>query len=124
MKFNKLTTTALLLSLLGAIGGQSVVHAESVSVSNTDENEYVGEHKNRSDKMKGLIDRKMKLIDTDNDGLVSVDEYMTFSRQRFEEMDTNNDNFASPEEAKAAAKLHRERQRAARSKLDELEEQE
>jgi len=74
--------------------------------------------------MKGLIDRKMKLIDTDNDGLVSVDEYMTFSRQRFEEMDTNNDNFASPEEAKAAAKLHRERQRAARSKLDELEEQE
>ena len=119
MKLNKLITTAILFSLIGTLGAQVTVYAESETASNNDESE----HKNRGDKMRSLV-RRMQLIDTDNDGLVSVDEYMAFSRQRFEEMDTNNDNFASPEEAKAAAKLHRQRQREARSKLNELEQQE
>ena len=123
MKLNKLTTTAILFSLIGTLGAQVTVYAESETASNNDESEHASEHKNRGDKMRSLV-RRMQLIDTDNDGLVSVDEYMAFSRQRFEEMDTNNDNFASPEEAKAAAKLHRQRQREARSKLNELEQQE
>jgi Ca2+-binding EF-hand superfamily protein len=51
----------------------------------------------------GDMDEKFEKMDTNNDGMVSMDEFNDHGKKWFEKMDTNGDDMISKEE-KAAAK--------------------
>jgi Ca2+-binding EF-hand superfamily protein len=44
---------------------------------------------------------KMKMMDTNNDGSISEDEFISSSKTTFDKMDTNHDGFLSKDELKA-----------------------
>ncbi|MDB4511967.1 hypothetical protein N9060_00750 [Arenicella sp.] len=74
-------------------------------------------HRNKR-KNNDLSDKALRIIDTDEDGKISVEEYMAHAQQRFSDLDLDGDNFVTSEEAKEAAEIMRERQKEARSALD------
>ena len=79
-----------------------------------------GDNKRRGDRNNNgnLSDRAIRTIDTDEDGQVSVEEYMAHAQQRFSDLDLDGNNFVTSEEAQEAAEIMREKQREARSSLD------
>jgi len=51
--------------------------------------------------------------DTNNDGKIDFNEFITHSEQRFQTMDINSDGYVTPEEARAGHKLMREKMKQA-----------
>lgn len=64
--------------------------------------------------------RALRVVDTNGDRQISIEEYMANAQQRFADMDTNGDNFISREEGRTAAEFMRAEQERARSLLKEL----
>ena len=79
----------------------------------------MGDNKNRDKRNNNDISGKgLRIIDTDKDGQISIEEYMAHAQERFSDLDLDGNNFVTPEEAKEAAKIMRQKQREARSALD------
>ena len=77
---------------------------------------------NETDKKKlrgGLPSHIIRIIDVNEDGLVSREEYVAHAHQRFSDLDLDENEFVSYEEAKEAAEIMRKRQNEARSSLNE-----
>ncbi len=78
--------------------------------------EYRGKHKGKHHKdkhRKRMAKLMMKRIDTNNDGKIDFNEFITHSEQRFQTMDINSDGYVTPEEARAGHKLMREKMKQA-----------
>jgi len=48
---------------------------------------------------------KIKMFDTNNDGVLSEDEYIAGAKRSFDQLDTNHDGYLSKEEIEAGHKL-------------------
>ena len=50
------------------------------------------------DHIKAMVDKHMKMMDTNNDGMVSKEEFTTAMDKKFTEMDKNNDGMLTKQE--------------------------
>ncbi|MBX2848302.1 MAG: hypothetical protein KTR16_08280 [Acidiferrobacterales bacterium] len=122
MKYT-LITNALIAGLIFSSASIAQGDAETASneaneVKERNKGDRDGDGKRRSDRNNNFSDRTIRTIDTDEDGKVSIEEYMANAQQRFSDLDLDGNNFVTAEEAKEAAEIMRERQREARSSLD------
>ncbi len=113
---NTLTAILILVSLVLSVSvfaQDATVIPDSADETKDRNNGDRGDNRNRGDR-----NRDLRVIDTDKDGQVSVDEYMTHAQQRFTDLDLDSNNFVTPEEAKEAAEIMRERQKEVHSDLN------
>lgn len=61
----------------------------------------------------------MKKHDTNGDGVISKDEFLSFAEERFGKMDTNGDGTITKDEAQAAHKGKKEKMEEMREKFKE-----
>lgn len=120
----------LIYALIAGLTLSSAAFAQTEAASNDDtsasKERERGERDDRGDNDRrngrngnnDLSGRALRVIDTDEDGQVSVEEYMAHAQQRFEDLDIDGNNFVTSEEAKEAAEIMREKQKEARSELN------
>ena len=87
---NKLMAAALLAAL----------------AATTSQAAFAEDHNGKGPRDGGRGEHHMK-ADTNDDGLISLDEFLTMKKQRFAEMDANNDGNLSREEMRDAHKKFR-----------------
>lgn len=69
---------------------------------------FADDHKEKGPRGDKGMEHHMK-ADTNDDGMISLDEFLTMKKQRFAEMDTNNDGNLSREEMRDAHKKYRKK---------------
>jgi hypothetical protein len=77
---------------------------------------HKGMHKDKRGKMRGRkgehsVMRMHGQLDTNEDGKVDLDEFLSHAKSRFNEMDTDSDQFVTDEEAKLHHKNMRQKHR-------------
>ena len=112
-----LVASLLFSSVAMSQSGSEVESDQTTELKERNKGDRDGDNKRRGDN--DLSDRAIRRIDTDDDGQVSIDEYMAHAQQRFSDLDLDGNNFVTSDEAKEAAEIMRERQREARSSLED-----
>ena len=113
----KAILSALVFSSLAY--GHEVENAETKTSEVSDQNASVQSESNKKKVRGGLSSHIIRIIDVNEDGLVSREEYMAHAQQRFSDLDLDDNEFVSYEEAKEAAEIMRKRQNEARTTLNE-----
>ena len=74
-------------------------------------------------KYRGELSKKgLRIIDTNKDGQIDLNEYLSHAEARFQKMDLNSDGFLTKEEGREAGKLMRAKMKEKRRELRELNE--
>jgi hypothetical protein len=119
--------TLIIASLLGLFVSTGVFSQDqtvsSDDTAQTEERSTRGDkddnNKRRNDRNNGELSRRaLRIIDVDEDGQISFEEYMAHAQQRFSDLDLDGNNFVTSSEAKEAAEIMRQRQKEARSTLN------
>ena len=88
-----------------------------------DPGEHRGHHREMMKNMKKHrgkeMDGRLLKLDTNNDGKVDLNEFLSHSEQRFHEMDINDDQFVTPDEARQKHQMMRQEHKKMREKMHE-----
>jgi len=93
--------------LIASLSAIFITCAISISVANAEQNPFHADTLDSSLMLAGHHGGgkdKMKMMDTDGDGSVSKDEFMSHKEQRFNKKDANGDGVLSEEEMKKHCK--------------------
>jgi len=113
IKHTLITLLSIALMLSASVFAQSNDrNGDGMRASQADDRKRDGRDNNGE-----MSRRVMRVIDTNGDRQVSIEEYMAYAQQRFADADTNGDNFISREEGRAASESMREEQDKVRSLL-------
>ena len=109
----KLLTSGLLVASLVTLAPVSLVSAEEQDTSAESESYEHGHRHEMRKKFKKRHEKfmveRMKKIDSNGDGNVDLQEYLTHAEQRFNEMDINGDQSVTADEAREAHKMMRKK---------------
>lgn len=70
-----------------------------------------GKYKGKGKRKAKRLAKMMERVDTNEDGQIDLNEFLTHSEQRFQKMDLNSNGYVTPEEARESHKQMREEMR-------------
>jgi hypothetical protein len=119
MIFSKMSKNGF-VAMLVAIGATGFAQADEFEVQKDGVEEQVMDHKGKHKKMRKHMGEKVKQhmeqIDTNEDGKIDLNEYLTNAEQRFNDMDIDGDNYVTGKEARKHHKELRKEHMHARKK--------
>ena len=115
-------TLVVFSAMLGISGAASAEHHEGGPELEHDEEmrERMKHRKHhRKEKMEKMRKYMMKRVDTNGDGQIDLNEFLTNAEERFNSMDLDGDGFVTAEESREAGKEMRKKHREMRKKMRE-----
>ncbi|MDG1907046.1 MAG: hypothetical protein P8I38_15610 [Arenicella sp.] len=117
----KQTTLIATLVLLGSIAQSVFAHEDHETVGSSlsaDRTDSANQMRMQHERMRARHESRMEgylanKVDTDQDGLVTYDEFMANAKTRFEASDLNDDGTITHEERKQSAEIIRKKHREA-----------